>query len=68
MKRGITEMTADGWKIKTTNHTKQYDSSSCGVYVVKVTLDLNPFSNHIDKRSSITIMQSINQSAFNVSS
>ncbi|XP_062585887.1 uncharacterized protein LOC134247563, partial [Saccostrea cucullata] len=33
--RKVNEISEDGWKVETTKHTKQYDSNSCGVYVVK---------------------------------
>ncbi|XP_062583252.1 uncharacterized protein LOC134245018 [Saccostrea cucullata] len=32
---GVSELSHEGWKVETTKHTKQYDSNSCGVYVVK---------------------------------
>nr|XP_022298783.1 uncharacterized protein LOC111107733 [Crassostrea virginica] len=35
VRRGVNELSEDGWKVETVKHTKQYDSNSCGVYVVK---------------------------------
>nr|XP_022294819.1 uncharacterized protein LOC111104935 [Crassostrea virginica] len=36
VRRGVNELSEDGWKVETVKHTKQYDCNSCGGYVVKL--------------------------------